>query len=320
VGQFRRANSIVGDAQIKGDLIGVRISVAEDEDRQDPWTTLPSGKRKGRPIEGPFPKNVQIVRANLIYVEKKDLPPAILNRLLRIAAFQNPEFYKSQAMRLSTYDKPRVIACGEDFEKHVAVPRGCLAKVLALFEGHKIRPELRDELSAFTFAQVMKQVKAKYVVGLTATPMRKDGHHPIIYMQCGPVRFNMSPRTMTNSNPFEHKMTPRHTEFRVAPELTDATIQDLYAALVRDAQRNEMIANDVAQAVGAGPLPIALDGTDGTSRLFRESACWGRQACLRSQRRYGQEAASCTRGSDGSCPGERVSRDSRNGKLHRRRI
>jgi superfamily II DNA or RNA helicase len=47
-------------------------------------------------------------------------------------------------------------------------------------------------ISAFTFEQVMRQVKAKYVVGLTATPTRKDGHHPIIYMQCGPVRFSMS--------------------------------------------------------------------------------------------------------------------------------
>ena len=52
-------------------------------------------------------------------------------------------------------------------------------------------------ISAFTFEQVMRQVKAKYVLGLTATPTRKDGHLPIIYMQCGPVRFNMSARTMT---------------------------------------------------------------------------------------------------------------------------
>jgi len=37
-------------------------------------------------------------------------------------------------------------------------------------------------LSAFTFEQVRRQVKAKYVVGLTATPTRKDGHHPIIYI------------------------------------------------------------------------------------------------------------------------------------------
>ena len=52
-------------------------------------------------------------------------------------------------------------------------------------------------LSAFTFEQVMKQVKAKYVLGLTATPERKDGHHPIIYMQCGPIRYKLSARSMT---------------------------------------------------------------------------------------------------------------------------
>jgi len=68
-----------------------------------------SGKRKERLIEGPLPATVQVVRSNLVYVESRDLPLAMLNRLLRLAAFQNPEFYKAQAMRLSTYDKPRVI-------------------------------------------------------------------------------------------------------------------------------------------------------------------------------------------------------------------
>ena len=92
-------------------------------------------------------------------------------------------------------------------------------------------------ISAFTFEQVMRQAKAKYVVGLTATPTRKDGHHPIIYMQCGPVRYNMSARTMTETTPFEHKVTPRHTEFRMAPELTEVTIQDIYGALVDDVSR-----------------------------------------------------------------------------------
>ena len=109
------AEETVAKAQCKGDLIGVRMSIADDEDVQDPWTLPPSRKRRERPIEGPLPKTVQIVRANLVYVEKKDLPPAMLNRLLRLAAFQNPEFYKAQAMRLSTYDKPRVIACGQEF-------------------------------------------------------------------------------------------------------------------------------------------------------------------------------------------------------------
>ncbi len=63
-------------------------------------------------------------------------------------------------------------------------------------------------ISAFTFEQVMRQVKAKYIVGLTATPTRKDGHHPIIYMQCGPVRFSMNARTMTESTPFRGFIEP----------------------------------------------------------------------------------------------------------------
>ena len=139
------ADQIVAEAQRKGDLIGVRMSIADDEEAQDPWTVPPSGKRKERLVEGLLPKTVQIIRANLVYVEKKDLPPAMLNRLLRLAAFQNPEFYKSQAMRLSTYDKPRVIACGKELAKHIALPRGCLNEAVALLTAHKIRPEVRDE-------------------------------------------------------------------------------------------------------------------------------------------------------------------------------
>ena len=376
------AEGIVAEAQRKGDLIGVRISATDDEDKQDPWTLSPSRRRLERPIEGPLPESVHIVRANFVYVEKRDLPPAMLNRLLRLAAFQNPEFYKAQKMRLSTYDKPRVIACGQDFAQHVALPRGCLPEVLALLKAHRIRPEVQDQrfagtpieaefrgelrplqleavskiiqhdegilcaptafgktaiaawlianrkvntlvlvhrqqlldqwherlamflnlpakslgqigggktdrtglvdiaviqslhrkeevkdfvaeygqviidechhVSAFTFEQVMKQVKAKYVVGLTATPTRKDGHHPIIYMQCGPARFSMSTRTMTEASPFEHKVIPRYTEFRTRQELTDITIQDVYAALVDDAARNELITADLIRAVETG--------------------------------------------------------------------
>ena len=77
----------------------------------------------------------------------------------------------------------------------------------------------------------MKQVKAKYVLGLTATPERKDGHHPIIYMQCGPIRYKLSARSMTAASPFEHEMIPRLTEFCLPPERADTTIQELYAAL-----------------------------------------------------------------------------------------
>jgi len=72
------------------------------------------------------------------------------NRLLRLAAFQNPEFYKAQAMRLSTFDKPRVIACGEDLANHIALPRGCFSDLLALLEAHRITPLIQDERFAGT--------------------------------------------------------------------------------------------------------------------------------------------------------------------------
>lgn len=106
-------DAVVLEVQKRGDLIGVRFSVGEDEEL-DPWMAPPSRTRTERQIPGPFPTQVQIVRSNLVYIEKSGLPPAMLNRLLRLAAFQNPEFYKAQAMRLPTFNKPRVIACGED--------------------------------------------------------------------------------------------------------------------------------------------------------------------------------------------------------------
>ena len=136
--------AVVLEAQRRGDLIGVRISIAEDEGR-DPWTLLPSQKRVERPIPGPFPTQVQIIRANLVYIGKNGLSSAMLNRLLRLAAFQNPEFYKAQAMRLPTFNKPRVIACGEELANHIALPRGCLSEVVELFEEHGIKTDIRDE-------------------------------------------------------------------------------------------------------------------------------------------------------------------------------
>ena len=115
-------------------------------------------------------------------------------------------------------------------------------------------------ISAVTFEQVMRQAKAKYVVGLTATPTRKDGHHPIIYMQCGPVRFSMSPRTMTESTPFEHRVIPRLTDFRLPSDPAQVAIHEIYAALVADTARNEMISRDVIDTVESGRCPLLLTG------------------------------------------------------------
>jgi len=65
---------------------------------------------------------------------------------------------------------------------------------------------------------------------------------------------------MTETTPFEHRVTPRYTEFRMAPEFTEITIQDVYAALVDNAPRNEMIAGDMVSAVESGRCPLLLTG------------------------------------------------------------
>ena len=104
---------IVRDAERRGRVVGVRIALA-DEDDAEPWTAPPSRRRKEPPIAGPLPESLELVLGDQIYIAKDQLPPGLRNRLLRLAAFQNPEFYKAQAMRLPTYDKPRIIACAED--------------------------------------------------------------------------------------------------------------------------------------------------------------------------------------------------------------
>ena len=88
-------------------------------------------------------------------------------------------------------------------------------------------------IPAFTFEQVLRQVKAKYIVGLTATPIRKDGHHPIIVMQCGPIRFRESAKKQAAVRPFEHVVITRHTNFRMAVESAEVKIQE-----IRDVHKN----------------------------------------------------------------------------------
>jgi len=79
---------------------------------------LPGRERKGT-ITGLLPPNVRVVVSNLVYIEREGLPSAMVDRLIRIAAFQNPEFYNAQAMRLSTHGKPRVISYCEVFPEHI---------------------------------------------------------------------------------------------------------------------------------------------------------------------------------------------------------
>ncbi len=83
--------------------------------------------------------------AQRLFVVKADLPSPLLNQIKRLAAFQNPEFYKKQNMRLSTALTPRVISCAEEFPEHIALPRGCKAELVALLHNNGSRLVIDDQ-------------------------------------------------------------------------------------------------------------------------------------------------------------------------------
>ena len=114
-------------------------------------------------------------------------------------------------------------------------------------------------VSAVSFEQVLKEVNARYVYGLTATPTRQDGHHPIIHMQCGPIRYQVDAREQAQKRPFDHAVIPRFTAF--AQPVTDEkpwAITEAYAAMQTDEARNQMIVSDVLDASRSGRTPIVL--------------------------------------------------------------
>ena len=361
-----QAESLARDAERRGRVTGVRQAFGEDEDDL-PWAAPPSRRRKEPAIAGPLPGTLELVLGDQIYIAKEQLPPGLRNRLLRLAAFQNPDFYRAQAMRLPTFGKPRIIHCAEDGPKYLALPRGCLGEIQALLASLGIEAPLRDErfagtpievrfhgelrpeqqlaanalaahdigvlaattafgktvvaawliarrsvntlvlvhrqqlleqwverlasflgvptksigrlgggrkkltggidvalmqslvrkgvvhdcmgtyghvvvdechhLPARSFELVACRAKARYVTGLSASITRKDGHHPIIFMQCGPVRYRVNARQQAALRPFAHHVLVRPTGFR-APDLAAADsrveFQRLYEALTQD--------------------------------------------------------------------------------------
>lgn len=383
-------DEIVRDAGQRGRIVNVQIAVSDDDD-PEPWLASPSRTVKPTAITEPLPKKITLTLADQIYIAKDGLPAPLRNRLLRTAAFQNPEFYKAQSMRLATYDKPRIIACAEDHSKHFALPRGCLEDVQALLADLKIDGRIHDKrqhgtpldvefqgtlrlgqtaavdqltqhdtgvlsattafgktvvaawliaqrnvstlvlvhrrqlldqwvdrlteflnveesdigrigggrrkptgridvaiiqslvrkgvvndcvadyghvivdechhLSARSFELVARRAKAKYVTGLSATVTRKDGHHPIIFMQCGPVRHTVNAKAEAVARPFEHSVMVRPTSFRPIVEAApDARMQfqDLYRELIADEERNRMICDDIVASVNDGRSPLVL--------------------------------------------------------------
>ena len=113
-------------------------------------------------------------------------------------------------------------------------------------------------ISAFSFELVMRKVKAKYVLGLTATPERKDGHHPILFMQCGPIRYKMTAKEQARHRPFKYVVYVKNTALYVDPLSMTLQIHELYEILISDASRNEQIVQDVLFSMNDKRSPLVL--------------------------------------------------------------
>lgn len=359
------------------------LDVAEvgDEEEATPWKRRAPVSAK---VPGDLPASVNLTLANLLYFEKSELPPALANRLVRLAAFQNPDFYKAQAMRFPVWDKPRVIGCAENHPKHIALPRGCLDSAAALLRGNGVAWEIHDErfagtplevsfkgslrsdqdaaltamlghdngvlcaptafgktviaaaliarrgvntlvlvhrtdllrqwqerlqsflgvgkgvvgvvgggkakptglidiavmqslsrkgeidalvenygqvivdechhLSAFSFEAILKRIRARFVHGLTATPVRRDGQHPIIFMQCGPIRHTAQ---RSANAPSIMDVVPHLRADKIdVPD--SAGIQDVFLCLASDPSRTAAIAEQIERAVQQGRKVLVL--------------------------------------------------------------
>ena len=93
----------------------------DDEESGKPWERTPV-----IPLtKEDFPGTMRLVKTNMIYILKQGISQRALNALKRLAAFRNPEFYKAQAMRMPTYNKPRIISCSDETGEYLCMPRGC---------------------------------------------------------------------------------------------------------------------------------------------------------------------------------------------------
>jgi Type III restriction enzyme, res subunit len=187
--------------------------------------------------------------------------------------------------------------------------------------GHLIVDECHH-LSAHSFEQVVRRAKARFVVGLSATVTRKDGHHPVVFMQCGPIRYQVDAKAQAAARPFEHTVLVRPSAFQSAGSRgTDKRIefQALYQLLVEDETRNQMICDEIIQAVRDGRSPLVL--TERNEHLIRfDGGLSAHPSCCGAARWSGQEAAPGCGRTIGSHSTHRGSRHPGDWQIHRRGI
>lgn len=155
-----------------------------------------------------------------------------------------------------------------------------IAIMQSLFEGDEkdVKPFVAEygmvlcdgchHVAAFTFEKILREVKARYVYGLSATPVRQDGHQPIIFMQCGPVRYSVDAKSQAEKRTFSHYVIPRFTRARLP---VARKIQDIYAGIIGNESRTNQIISDAVRLIAEDRTPLLLtERKDHAMRLAKE--------------------------------------------------
>lgn len=139
--------------------------------------------------------------------------------------------------------------------------------------GHLVVDECHH-LSAVSFELAARRSKARYILGLSAMVTRKDGHHPIIVMQCGPVRHRVDARSEAAKRPFDHVVQIRDTNFQLQAtlDISSPSIQDVFKEMVTDEARNDLIFDDVLRTLEAGRSPVVITERTGPLGDYRNAS------------------------------------------------
>lgn len=143
---------------------------------------------------------------------------------------------------------------------------------------------------AVSFERVLKEVNAKWVYGLTATPIRKDGHQPIIFMQCGEIRYTADSKTQQEQQTFYRLLIPRFTTYRNISD--DNGYTAIAQSLSEDESRNRFIIDDVKKVLDEGRSPIILTGLTSHVDYLAEEC---RKICPNVIRLVGNDSAKAKR-------------------------
>ena len=187
-----------------------------------------------------------------------------VNTLILVHRRPLMEQWRLQISALLGIDKKEIGLIGGGKNKATGIIDIAMVQSLDLAEGVDDRVAeygfvIMDEchhVAAASFEKVLSQVKAEFVLGLTATPYRRDGHQSIIHMQCGPVIHRIKDTDSLACAP-NSKVMVKRTDF--ATEWNDnSKIQELWPKLTTDERRNMQILKDIDAVLSAGRFPLIL--------------------------------------------------------------